>query len=454
MIRTKTSDGTSFHYPQASLAVGKGTRDNSRDRALRNKNMGKISSSKKSMRQSMLKYQISGKMVIKNRKGDEAGPISASIGTIIFLLVGVILAVALVASAGLQTSFLCTITGSCPVSIGGEQLVVAHDKSSVTIIGNPYAKKPVSFFLGYPSGAIYDVAVGNFRREGPEVVVLGNAIKAGPYTRLEALGRQETYAVVEDISENTNFDKSKCTIERILPADIRGQGRDDLALFSFCRKSADKNSALEKVQLYLVQDINKYDNFPAFVREDFDLKDVFGFRVTSGDFNADGRTDFAFLRGTASGISISILTDTALSKKEQAVYYSNVGIVNLIAGNFTGSPHSDIILFAADGTLTLFANPLSVGGSSSTKVILDPKKVADRKYASSLPDSRKIATGDFDGDKSEDIAIGVPAAIAIFSGDIFLISRLDTDSPEVKAITPPPAPRLSEITSVTSGKFG
>ena len=394
------------------------------------------------------------KRFLKNRKGDEGSPVGLGIGTIFALLVGVVLMIAILASAGLQFGFLQALTGGLKgnVLIAG---IGTGGETAIAVLGNIGSAKPVFRVLDNAkiSDATYATAIGSFRGRGDEIAVLGSNYRIK--TALDS-----KYTIVDDFGDQ--YMKDKCKINKMYAADVVGEGKEDLFIVANCEGSI-------ALQLYRITEINDFgSNKATYFAPSIGLVDEG--HVAFADFNGDGKQDLAFANFyKQSGIQIIKIfydfdkTSGNFKESKEIERRPNMRITAMVAGKFTGSERPDILFFTENKELWRIKN-LDVTKApypGAFRIVDAGFEVNDNEFVTYNQFGVKkyqIVVGNFKGDAKDEIVISSVEVLNSYfvRNSIFLLSKLDADNPEKTEV------KIKELTgevgipivSLSAGHFG
>src|SRR5205814_2272834 len=136
--------------------------------------------------------------------------------------------------------------------------------------------------------------------------------------------------------------------------------------------------------------------------------------VITGDFNGDGRTDYARLHGTATTVWLSNGDGTFTSVSQfypGGADYGTPSVWNVITGGFNGDGRTDYARLHGTATTVWLSN----GDGTLTSL----SQFSPRRSSDGTPSVWNVITGDFNGDGRTDYARlhGTATTVWLSNGD-------------------------------------
>ncbi len=373
------------------------------------------------------------KKFLKNRKGDEESSVGLGIAALFAIVIGALFMGTILVAGGQQFGFLQALTGGAR----GEVLVVAQGayKTDVSVVGNIELKKPPLKKIFSADERIYAMTAGSFRGRGDEIAVLL------PNYKIKSL---DGYTIVDDFGGP--YTKHNCKINKMYAADVVGEGKEDLFIAANCEGGS------IAFQLYRITEINDFGSNKAD-----DSASSSGLvdesHVAFADFDGDGKQDLVFanyFKGSGQTIKVFYDFDKAsgdFKESKEILRRSNMRITALVAGDFTGSKHPDILFFSDDKELwrikDVDLNKQDIPAFTIADVSFDVDNNKEVIYAN--PEGQPVnyvkqaalVVGNFKGDKKQELLIAYGDGGERYGkGHMVLISALDKDAPESNEIEP------------------
>ncbi len=254
-------------------------------------------------------------------------------------------------------------------------------------------------FMKWASWSGVQKLVGDFNGDGRQDIALSGG--AGWTTIPVAFSDGTGGFNVTNVTATNDF-AGKATISgnRIFVGDFNGDGKSDLALAGGNNGNA-LPTALSKGDGSFDIRTGSAGSFPTLATT--------GATILQGDFNGDGKTDFALV-GNGGWTSIPVATSTGtgtftFTNNPQPNFDAWAKVSKKLAADFNGDGRTDIVLLGADGWSTM---PMAISMSNGNFTVSNNASPDFALWAANP--AAKPVLGDFNRDGNMDITLVGPAS--------------------------------------------